>query len=449
MGYLNAATGTVVYWSGKKHKDVAGEPQGIRNFYIDQTGGDDDDTGLSADHAWKTIAKINAQTFAAGDWFCFKRGETWNENLVIYYQQNGTVENPIVFTSYGSGAKPIIDGTGLAIADKGGLIDITRSNNITIDGIDIQNAEATGKAGIYTVYGDYLTVRNSVVYNTNTSGIGVYYSDNVTITRNDLSYACVGGSEETISIAAGSGYAEVSYNVIHDAAPEAYAACPGGQGINFKDGAHDCICHHNLVRDNIKYAMGVDAWTSHTYNIYFYDNIVYDSLHGYILESEEGGLAENLWVYNCIAYNMTGVALYIPGTWGTAIGHKKDCYFINNTVYGATTGGWVNDADIENIVYRNNLFSNCGNDPQLTIIEGALANVVVDHNLYDTPNTTVGTNAATGDPLFVSEVSHDFHIQFGSPAIDAGSATDAPDDDYDGVNRLQDGVYDIGAYEYT
>lgn len=57
------------------------------------------------------------------------------------------------------------------------------------------------------------------------------------------------------------------------------------------------------------------------------------------------------------------------------------------------------------------------------------------------------------DPLFADSLS-DFHLQEGSPCIDAGDNSVAPDSDLDGNARIVDGndddsaVVDMGAYEY-
>ena len=64
-----------------------------------------------------------------------------------------------------------------------------------------------------------------------------------------------------------------------------------------------------------------------------------------------------------------------------------------------------------------------------------------------------GEGSEVGDPLFLNPSGADFHLQPNSPAIDQGSAVDAPADDLDGRLRPWDGdgngtaEYGIGAYE--
>jgi hypothetical protein len=64
-------------------------------FYVDAAGGVDTNDGLSPATAWKTVAKVNGSTFAAGDQILFKRGGVWNESLVP--PSSGASGNPIVF----------------------------------------------------------------------------------------------------------------------------------------------------------------------------------------------------------------------------------------------------------------------------------------------------------------------------------------------------------------
>src|SRR5574343_163942 len=77
-------------------------------YYVDATGGNDDNTGLSAALAWKTIAKVNASTFNPGDSILFKRGEMWRETLVV---PSSAAAAPITFGCYGSsGPAPVLNG---------------------------------------------------------------------------------------------------------------------------------------------------------------------------------------------------------------------------------------------------------------------------------------------------------------------------------------------------
>ncbi|MGB9723962.1 MAG: choice-of-anchor Q domain-containing protein [Chloroflexia bacterium] len=71
----------------------------------------------------------------------------------------------------------------------------------------------------------------------------------------------------------------------------------------------------------------------------------------------------------------------------------------------------------------------------------------VIHNVKEDP-CPVGGHDLCQDPRLVNETlaALDAHLQSGSPAIDAGSAADAPADDFTG--RPRDARPDIGAYEF-
>jgi hypothetical protein len=57
-----------------------------------------------------------------------------------------------------------------------------------------------------------------------------------------------------------------------------------------------------------------------------------------------------------------------------------------------------------------------------------------------------GTNGNISvDPSFVNQVGGDFHLNAGSLAIGAGTSTNAPATDFDGVTRTV--PVDIGAFE--
>ena len=81
-------------------------------YFIDATGGNDANDGLTEQTAWQTLNKVNSFPFAPGENVLFKRGERWRGSLTI--PSSGTADMPIVFGAYGDGPLPIIDATALA-----------------------------------------------------------------------------------------------------------------------------------------------------------------------------------------------------------------------------------------------------------------------------------------------------------------------------------------------
>jgi hypothetical protein len=80
-----------------------------KNYYI-AANGSDANTGISTTAPWKTITKLNASFSAivAGDSILFRSGDTFYGAIVV--GKSGSSGRPIVFSSYGTGAKPVITG---------------------------------------------------------------------------------------------------------------------------------------------------------------------------------------------------------------------------------------------------------------------------------------------------------------------------------------------------
>lgn len=82
----------------------------VSDYYVDATLGSDSNPGTLA-LPWQTISKVNSSSFSAGDTINFKCGETWREQLTV--PSSGSVGNPIIIQSYGTGAQPIISGADI------------------------------------------------------------------------------------------------------------------------------------------------------------------------------------------------------------------------------------------------------------------------------------------------------------------------------------------------
>ena len=108
------------------------------DYYIDPAG-NDSATGTSAATPWKTLAKVNATTFLPGDNILFKKGGSWTGSLQP--QSSGNSSAQITLGSYGTGAKPLIDGAG-----GGTAISLSGQSYWTIDGFEVTN-QAGGAGG--------------------------------------------------------------------------------------------------------------------------------------------------------------------------------------------------------------------------------------------------------------------------------------------------------------
>lgn len=92
-------------------RNLAGRPPDLaqygRTYYVDAKAGNDGNSGAS-DHApWRTLAKVNATTFAPGDRILFKSGDVWNGQL--WPKGSGTADHPIIIDKYKGEKKPIIN----------------------------------------------------------------------------------------------------------------------------------------------------------------------------------------------------------------------------------------------------------------------------------------------------------------------------------------------------
>ena len=88
----------------KKHETAA-------TYYVSNSGNDSND-GLSEETAWKTIARVNQDTYIPGDEILFERGGKW-ENTTLQPQGSGTADAYIKIGAYGDAtARPKIAANG-------------------------------------------------------------------------------------------------------------------------------------------------------------------------------------------------------------------------------------------------------------------------------------------------------------------------------------------------
>lgn len=131
-------------------------------YHVDASSGNDTNNGLDPKHAFKSLAPVSRRTFQPGDKILFKCGTQYEGEL--YINCTGAPGQPITFSSYGSGNKPVINGMGLPDA----TLTIFNSAYITIENIAITNKGETEKSkrkGIHVVLHNYGIAHNIILRN--------------------------------------------------------------------------------------------------------------------------------------------------------------------------------------------------------------------------------------------------------------------------------------------
>lgn len=413
-------------------------------FFVSPAGSDSN-PGTKA-RPWKTVQHA-ADRLLPGQ-TVFLRAGTYRERVLP--ARSGTAGRYITYAAY-PGEAPVIDGATVTLPDDlAGLFEIAGRGYIRVSGLRIVNARPNkDNAGIMVIRSHDVVVERNRTSNTTSSGVGVWGSRNVVVSANDITRACSGGYQESLTVAGTDGF-DVVGNVVHDTAKE---------GICLKDGSRNGKARGNTVHHVRAVGIYTDAWDKATSGIEISANTVHDTgSDGIALASEMGGRLSSVRVVNNVVYDAAFVGIAVT-TNGDSEHHPiAGAQILNNTAWsnGGSWGGGIAVAnpDATGVVVRNNIVSD--NRSFQLVLGGDVpaANAVFDHNLVDgyrgdaEDGEIYGAAHVEGDPLFVNAPGRNFRLRKGSPAIDRGSAAGAPKTDFEGRARPRGAGYDIGAFEY-
>ncbi len=217
----------------------------------------------------------------------------------------------------------------------------------------------------------------------------------------------------------------------------------GGAGLNLSGGPVATLRNVEIARNLAPWGAGLRLYeaTLRGHRVSIVDNIATDNMHAAFQVDAQS--------------DMTLTNALITGNEGGNAGlitFTSTLSLTNVTVAGNSPGyswGGIAISDNSSASVRNSIFYSNG-DMDLTCDE--TSDCTVEYSDLEDP--WAGTGNLSANPLFVDSTSGDYHLQAGSPCIDAASAAYAPDHDIDGEARPYEGdgtgtaEPDMGADEY-
>jgi parallel beta-helix repeat protein len=240
-----------------------------------------------------------------------------------------------------------------------------------------------------------------------------------------------------------------------------------GHAIYLSGSTDGAVVKGNILYNNAYIGLHVNGDLSEggnglVTNAVIEDNYIYNNgQNGINCDGLQSSLIENNLIYG---YQNYGIVLYQID----AAAGSKNNVIVNNTIVSAVSGAGaalrILDASTGNTVLNNILLG--GGGVALRISSDSMSGLVCNFNIgggvyqsEDTGNTQTlaqwqsstsqdaNSFTSTASALFVNAGSNNYQLSATSPAINAGTSTDAPSTDIMGNTRPSGGGYDVGAYQ--
>ena len=117
------------------------------NYYLDSRKGNDKASGRAPHKAWRSLERLEAIRFEAGDSILLRRGSIWQTTEPLRLAGSGREGIPIVLSAYGEGHRPILAGNGFTGS---GVVALCNQSWWTISELELTNwaDEAGDRRGV-------------------------------------------------------------------------------------------------------------------------------------------------------------------------------------------------------------------------------------------------------------------------------------------------------------
>lgn len=361
---------------------------------------------------------------------------TYADSGRISISVRGTAAAPVLIKGADGQPKPVI--TRPAGAAVQNTINIEGAAYLTIRGLEITG---NGGDGInMSGAPSFITLEELDIHDVDV-GINFRSSmNNITVRRNQIRRTGIGnGTGEGMYVGCNDATCAVrdsllEYNWIHDALP----GTTQGDGIEVKVGSHSNVIRHNVIHNMPYPGIFVYGTGANPVNV-VEGNVIWNCGEGIY------AVADAVVRNNIVIGSGTGLSLYSHAQ----VAQMKNVTAVNNTLYDNNDGLYVRWGSVSNMVLANNAVYS----PGKTAVNaggsfGAGATVVanlVQGGSSMALDATRLIDGGTAAAAFVDAGNRDFWPRAGSVLLDRGSATQAPNTDFNTTTRAA--PVDVGAYE--
>ncbi len=452
-------------------------------YYVSSNGGNDSNIGTVASLPWKTIDKINSFIFVAGDSILFKRSELWRGQLI---PSSGNNQSDIYYGAYSNGEYPVILGSinfnnNSDWTNVGGniwkcnTIFSTDIGNIIFDDassvgfkkwnlIDLQNQDdfmyslSTNELSIYStsnpasIHSEIeLALRKDIINQQNTSyvtyenisikyggahGFGGGNTSNITIKSCEISYMGGGDLNMNATLRYGNGV-EFWGNALNNVVEKCKIWEIYDTGVTNQNHSRTAIQQNIKYQNNVIWNCGMSSFeywnrpsSSTTSDIYFENNTCINAGYGWGVQRPDYHGIHILFDDN-------------PAQTGTI-------FIRNNILYNARRSIYAFEDNINGVIDHdyNVLYQPSSSDTLYAAFPSFTIYKYSDFPIYKTA-IQKDLNSLTGSPDFTDLLENDFSLLSSSIAIDAGISLNILDDFNGNPRPIINGLFDIGAYEYS